>query len=58
MKPTALLLIAHVAAVIPAITLLLLLDADAEGAGELVGASCLPTETEQGGTERKKNMTS
>lgn len=54
---TALHLIAHITAVVPAITLQLFGDADARAAGELFGASCSQKQRKgkrKGAEERKK----
>lgn len=54
---TALHLVAHVPAVVPAITLQLFVDADATGTGKLVGTCCSPNQRKERGsreTEKKK----
>lgn len=52
---TAIHLIAHVATVIPAITLQLFSDADARCAGKLIGASCMnTTKMKRGSREIKR----
>lgn len=51
---TALHLVAHVPAVVPAITLQVFVDADASGTGKHVGAGCSPNQRKEGGSREKK----
>lgn len=49
---TALHLVAHIATVVPAVTVQVFCDADARVAGELIGASCMKTRETRDGAEK------